>query len=96
MFVNVLVLLRQGGTQNSRRTASPLAKLVSGTEMCYPNHLQCILPQNWGGTGPNRTVTCMVLKATANDPQSDTIRKVEFVTVAQNKVIFPNGFHKRF
>ncbi|GFX23851.1 uncharacterized protein TNCV_1788821 [Trichonephila clavipes] len=26
-----------------------------------------VLPQNWGGNGPNRTVTCMVLKATAND-----------------------------
>ncbi|GFX84524.1 uncharacterized protein TNCV_560391 [Trichonephila clavipes] len=24
-------------------------------------------PQNWGGDEPNRTVTCMVLKATAND-----------------------------
>ncbi|GFV37302.1 protein Abitram [Trichonephila clavipes] len=26
-----------------------------------------VLPQNWGRNEPNRTVTCMVLKATAND-----------------------------
>ncbi|GFU65366.1 cytochrome P450 3A11 [Trichonephila clavipes] len=26
-----------------------------------------ILPQNWGGNEPNHTITCMVLKATAND-----------------------------
>ncbi|GFT53308.1 hypothetical protein TNCV_4233981 [Trichonephila clavipes] len=28
--------------------------------------LQGILPQNWGGTEPRRTITCMVLKAKAN------------------------------
>ncbi|GFS79526.1 uncharacterized protein TNCV_2370391 [Trichonephila clavipes] len=26
-----------------------------------------VLPQNWSGNEPNRTVTCMVLKATANN-----------------------------
>ncbi|GFV23984.1 hypothetical protein TNCV_1316381 [Trichonephila clavipes] len=30
-------------------------------------HLLSVLPLNWGGTEPNSTVTCMVLKATAND-----------------------------
>ncbi|GFY14423.1 uncharacterized protein TNCV_1314771 [Trichonephila clavipes] len=28
---------------------------------------QGFLSQNWGGNEPNRTVTCMVLKATDND-----------------------------
>ncbi|GFX59925.1 hypothetical protein TNCV_4984381 [Trichonephila clavipes] len=32
-----------------------------------PDHLQGVLSQNWGGIEPNRTVTCMVLKAMAND-----------------------------
>ncbi|GFX78778.1 uncharacterized protein TNCV_1919111 [Trichonephila clavipes] len=27
----------------------------------------CVLPQNWGGNEPNRTVPCMVLQDTAND-----------------------------
>ncbi|GFW20667.1 uncharacterized protein TNCV_1048901 [Trichonephila clavipes] len=26
-----------------------------------------VLSQNWGGNEPNRTVTCMMLKAAAND-----------------------------
>ncbi|GFX19850.1 uncharacterized protein TNCV_1434111 [Trichonephila clavipes] len=42
--------------------------LVEGEEKWeasdYP---QSVLPLNWGGTELNRTVTCMVLKATAND-----------------------------
>ncbi|GFW23854.1 hypothetical protein TNCV_945391 [Trichonephila clavipes] len=29
-------------------------------------HTQGVLPQNWGETEQNRTVTCMVLKAKAN------------------------------
>ncbi|GFV25724.1 transposable element Tcb2 transposase [Trichonephila clavipes] len=37
----------------------------------YDRHLKsetpCDLPQNWDGIEPNRPVTCMVLKATAND-----------------------------
>ncbi|GFX31299.1 hypothetical protein TNCV_2061181 [Trichonephila clavipes] len=32
-----------------------------------PDHPQSVLPQNWGGTEQNRTVSCMVLKAKAND-----------------------------
>ncbi|PRD25219.1 UNVERIFIED_CONTAM: zinc finger protein [Trichonephila clavipes] len=31
------------------------------------NHLQGVLPYNWGGTEASRTVTFGVLKATAND-----------------------------
>ncbi|GFV71087.1 hypothetical protein TNCV_1662441 [Trichonephila clavipes] len=32
-----------------------------------PGQPQGLLPLNWGGTEQNRTVTCMVLKAKAND-----------------------------
>ncbi|GFX13100.1 uncharacterized protein TNCV_2357561 [Trichonephila clavipes] len=42
---------RHEGTLNSRRAASPLVKLVEGEEMWEaPDHLQGVLPQNWGGT----------------------------------------------
>ncbi|GFU09233.1 hypothetical protein TNCV_1122381 [Trichonephila clavipes] len=34
-----------------------------GREGKAPDHPQGVLPQNWGGTEQNRTVTCMVLKA---------------------------------
>ncbi|GFS68517.1 uncharacterized protein TNCV_4584431 [Trichonephila clavipes] len=37
-----------------------------------------VLPQNWGGNEPNRTVTCMVLKATANDRRHLTLYYDEF------------------
>ncbi|GFX16162.1 uncharacterized protein TNCV_4704181 [Trichonephila clavipes] len=63
-----IVPARHGGTLNSRRAASPLVRLVEGEEKWkasdYP---QSILPINWGGIEPNRIVTCMVLKVTAND-----------------------------
>ncbi|GFU36273.1 hypothetical protein TNCV_559141 [Trichonephila clavipes] len=41
---------------------------VGGNEREVGGHqlLQGVFPQNWGGTEPNRTVTCMVLKAKAN------------------------------
>ncbi|GFW53815.1 hypothetical protein TNCV_3939091 [Trichonephila clavipes] len=32
-----------------------------------PDHIQGVLPQNWGVTEPDRTLPCMVLKAPAND-----------------------------
>ncbi|GFV42987.1 hypothetical protein TNCV_2661821 [Trichonephila clavipes] len=47
-----------GGTLNSRRAASPLVWLVGGGRE---------VGGNWGRTEQNRTVTCMVLKAKAND-----------------------------
>ncbi|GFS83093.1 hypothetical protein TNCV_1287101 [Trichonephila clavipes] len=31
------------------------------------DHPQGVLPQSWGGTEPNLTFTCMMLKAKAND-----------------------------
>ncbi|GFT19359.1 hypothetical protein TNCV_2532971 [Trichonephila clavipes] len=53
---------------NSRRKASPLVWLVEEEEMweTSDNSQSGVLPLNWGGTKPNRTVTCMMLKATAN------------------------------
>ncbi|GFX97646.1 uncharacterized protein TNCV_2842061 [Trichonephila clavipes] len=63
-----IVAARYRGTLNSRRAASPLVRLVEGQERWETSdHPQSVLPLNWGGIEPNRAVTCMVLKATAND-----------------------------
>ncbi|GFW61422.1 uncharacterized protein TNCV_346701 [Trichonephila clavipes] len=63
-----IVSLRHGGTLNSRQTASSLVRLVDEDERWeVSNHPQGVFPQNWGETDPNRTVTCIVLKAKAND-----------------------------
>ncbi|GFV17685.1 hypothetical protein TNCV_4407201 [Trichonephila clavipes] len=35
-----------------------------------PDPPQGVLSQNWGGIELNRTATCMVLKATANDKRN--------------------------
>ncbi|GFX08246.1 uncharacterized protein TNCV_3267371 [Trichonephila clavipes] len=56
-----------GGTLNSRRAANPLAKLEEEERWEAPNQPQGVLPKNWGGTEQNLTVTCMLLKAKAND-----------------------------
>ncbi|GFY27635.1 cullin-4A [Trichonephila clavipes] len=57
-----------GDTLNSRLAANPLVRLVEGEERWEaPDHPQGVLPQNWGETEQNHSVTCMVLKATAND-----------------------------
>ncbi|GFW34087.1 uncharacterized protein TNCV_287711 [Trichonephila clavipes] len=55
------------GTLNSRRAASPLVWLEGEARWEAPDHPQGFLPLNWGGTEQKRTVTCMVLKAKAND-----------------------------
>ncbi|GFU79514.1 uncharacterized protein TNCV_2915741 [Trichonephila clavipes] len=63
-----IVPARHGGTLNSRRAASPFVRLAEGEERWEASdHPQSVLPLNWGGIEPNRTVTYMVLKATAND-----------------------------
>ncbi|GFX06787.1 hypothetical protein TNCV_3113751 [Trichonephila clavipes] len=36
-----------------------------------PGHQQGFFPQNWGETEPNRSVTCMVLKAKSNDKRKN-------------------------
>ncbi|GFW89306.1 cullin-4A [Trichonephila clavipes] len=59
---------RHGGILNSRRAANSLVILVEGEERWEPpDYLQGVLPQNWEATELNCSVTCMVLKATAND-----------------------------
>ncbi|GFW19688.1 DDE_3 domain-containing protein [Trichonephila clavipes] len=61
-----IVPSRQVGTLNWRRSSSLLVRLRKGEERWEtPNHPQGVLPQNWGGTEQNRTVTCIVLKAMA-------------------------------
>ncbi|GFT15106.1 uncharacterized protein TNCV_4316771 [Trichonephila clavipes] len=63
-----IVPLQHGGTLNYRRAASPLVRLAEGEDRWEaPDFPQGFLPQNWGGTEQNRTATCTVLKAKAND-----------------------------
>ncbi|GFV88512.1 uncharacterized protein TNCV_1243251 [Trichonephila clavipes] len=58
------VPLRHEGTVNSRRAANLLMRLVKGEEKWeISGHHQGFLSLNWGGTGQNRAITCMVLKA---------------------------------
>ncbi|GFV33598.1 cullin-4A [Trichonephila clavipes] len=60
--------MQEGGTLNSGRAASPLVRLVEGEERWEdPDHPKGVLPQNWGETEINHSVTCMVLKTKAND-----------------------------
>ncbi|GFX06072.1 zinc finger protein [Trichonephila clavipes] len=74
-----MVPARHGGTLNNRRAAIPLGRLVEGEERWEASdHPQSVLPQNWGRIEPNRTVTCKVLKATANDRCHLTLCHDEF------------------
>ncbi|GFT55744.1 uncharacterized protein TNCV_4736501 [Trichonephila clavipes] len=61
-----IVPLRHEDTLSSRRAACPLVWLVEGEER------RGFLPLNWGGIEQNRTVTCMVLKAKANDRRKNS------------------------
>ncbi|GFW12035.1 hypothetical protein TNCV_4531001 [Trichonephila clavipes] len=68
---------------------SPLERLVEGEDKWEtPDHLQSVLPQNWGGTEPNRSVACMVLKAKTNDrrknlaPFSDEFRELDLLLLS--------------
>ncbi|GFV23078.1 uncharacterized protein TNCV_5101731 [Trichonephila clavipes] len=68
-----IVPLRHGGTLNSRRAASPPMWLVEGDERWEASaHPQDFLPLNWGVTEQNRNVTCMTLKAKANDRRKNS------------------------
>ncbi|GFW04179.1 uncharacterized protein TNCV_2669441 [Trichonephila clavipes] len=63
-----IVPLRQRGTLNSHRAACPLVRLIKGEEKWNASdHPQRFFLQNWGGTEPNPTVTCMILKSKVND-----------------------------
>ncbi|GFX13162.1 uncharacterized protein TNCV_2989261 [Trichonephila clavipes] len=58
-----IITSRHGGTLNSRRAASPLAKLVEEEERSEAlDKTQGVLPQNWDGTKKNRILTCKVLE----------------------------------
>ncbi|GFW73104.1 uncharacterized protein TNCV_832231 [Trichonephila clavipes] len=53
-----IVPSRHGGTLNSRRAASPLVRWVEGEERWEaPDHPHGVLPQNWGETELNCSVT---------------------------------------
>ncbi|GFX86682.1 hypothetical protein TNCV_1408801 [Trichonephila clavipes] len=64
-----------------RRAASSFVWLVDGEERWAASDLQPhgVLPQNWGGTQKNRTVTCTVLKTKADDRRKNlALSRVEF------------------
>ncbi|GFV49398.1 uncharacterized protein TNCV_1265271 [Trichonephila clavipes] len=62
------IFFRKRSTLNSRRAACPLVKLVEREERWEaPDYTQGVLSQNWGETELNRTVSCLLLKATDND-----------------------------
>ncbi|GFV55929.1 hypothetical protein TNCV_7281 [Trichonephila clavipes] len=64
-LANVIDLFLPSSTQHA---ASPLVWLVEEEERSEaPDHPQGFLPLNWVRTEQNRSVTCMVLKAKAND-----------------------------
>ncbi|GFW96894.1 uncharacterized protein TNCV_2160291 [Trichonephila clavipes] len=74
-----IVPSRHGATLNSRRAANLLVRLVEEEERWEArNYLQDVLHQNWGETELNRSVTCMVLKATANDRRNIFLWHDEF------------------
>ncbi|GFU33168.1 hypothetical protein TNCV_4156781 [Trichonephila clavipes] len=58
---------RQGGTLNCRRATSPPVRLGDVKERWEASdHPQGVLSQNWSEIEPNRTVNCMVFKASNN------------------------------
>ncbi|GFW37629.1 hypothetical protein TNCV_4028251 [Trichonephila clavipes] len=60
-----LVLIYRPTAPPSRKSSREVGG--RGREVESPNHPQGALPQNWDETEQNRTVTCMVLQAKAND-----------------------------
>ncbi|GFX07185.1 prolyl endopeptidase [Trichonephila clavipes] len=63
---------QQGYTLNSLRATSPLVRLVAGDERWEdPDPSPGCSPSKLGGE-LNRSVTCMVLKATANDRRTSS------------------------
>ncbi|GFW89162.1 hypothetical protein TNCV_2685951 [Trichonephila clavipes] len=90
-----IILLRNGYTLNRHRAASPLVRLVEARWEA-PVDFYGVLPQNWGGTKPNHTVTYMVLKlllttgmhlAFHHDkfrkPRSDTAKQLTLATTTR-------------
>ncbi|GFV87964.1 uncharacterized protein TNCV_782441 [Trichonephila clavipes] len=67
------------GTLSSHRAASPLVRLAEWEERWEAHdHRQGVLPRNRGQTELNRSATCIVLKATANDRRHIALRHDEF------------------
>ncbi|GFX32462.1 hypothetical protein TNCV_2173801 [Trichonephila clavipes] len=52
-----IMSLKHGDTLNSSRAASLLVRLMEEVGWEALDHRQDALPQNWGGTKPNHTVT---------------------------------------
>ncbi|GFY30900.1 uncharacterized protein TNCV_3120601 [Trichonephila clavipes] len=80
-------------TLNNRLSTSHLVRLVEGEERWEtPDHSQGVRPQNWGGTEQNHTVTCMVLKAKANDR-----RKIPILTCEEflDLMLLSISWHKQ-
>ncbi|GFV03543.1 uncharacterized protein TNCV_5060841 [Trichonephila clavipes] len=75
----------QGDTQNSRRSASPLLRLVEEeVRWEVPDHLSVFFLKIGGGTEKKRAVTCMVLKAkTSNKCKNLELRRDEFCGLDQ-------------
>ncbi|GFV58108.1 hypothetical protein TNCV_2109361 [Trichonephila clavipes] len=53
---------KQPSSRNSSCEVGRRGRKVGG-----PRPPQGVFPQNWGGNKPNRSVTCTMLKAKAND-----------------------------
>ncbi|GFT36134.1 uncharacterized protein TNCV_3778471 [Trichonephila clavipes] len=67
-------------TLNNRRATSPLVRFVKRKERWeIPDLSSGCLPQNWGGTNPNRIVSYMVLKVTDNNGFTPTPHHDEFL-----------------
>ncbi|GFV15449.1 hypothetical protein TNCV_4834751 [Trichonephila clavipes] len=86
MFTKCILTLRDGGTLNSREAAGLLERVVEWEEMWEASELsQCILPQNWGETEKNRTVTYMVLKATTNNRCTSVVMNFGGLDLTQSR-----------
>ncbi|GFW08262.1 uncharacterized protein TNCV_1655771 [Trichonephila clavipes] len=95
-----------------RSTVKDFRAQVQWNSLCIlqaSDHHQGVLPQNWGGNEPNRTVTCMVLKAKANDrrqnlalsrdefrgPRSVSVGQIALVTTHDEVHIYTSGNTQR-
>ncbi|GFV53905.1 uncharacterized protein TNCV_166721 [Trichonephila clavipes] len=78
-----IVPSRHGDTLNSRRAARPLVRLVEREDRWEsPDHPWGVLPLKWGGIELNRSVTCMVLKATKHTNAKAELRDFEISSIS--------------
>ncbi|GFW35576.1 hypothetical protein TNCV_2462181 [Trichonephila clavipes] len=73
-------LLNIANVQSRSWSVALLVRLMEGEKRWEaPDLSQDVLSENWSGTEQNRTVTCMVLKAKANDRRKNlALSCVEF------------------